>query len=220
MPGRADDRLPIRHVAIYGTSGSGKTLFARALLRHLRGHHATWYWDPDDSHAAPRSADTPSRFLRLLAAGKGGAMTGRATPALFAFWCAGVWEVIGADRPCVAVVEELGQVTTPGRAPPEWHQLVTRGRKYALQLVTIAQRPQEADKTILGNRGTLAVGYLDRRQDRELAARELDIDEPELARLAQLNTARPSCRHLWVRDQGAPARIVAVPVSGQKPRAL
>ena len=220
VPGAADDRLPIEHVAIYGTSGSGKTLLTRALVRALPGRLPVWYWDPDNSHQAKRIASTPSEFLRVLNAGQGGALTGRATPALFAFWCLGVWAVADANRPCVAVVEELGQVTTPAKAPPEWHQLVTRGRKYGLRLVTIAQRPQEADKTILGNRRILAVGALDRRADRALAAGELDLAEPDLAQLAALNTQRPAFRHLWVRDGGKPAQLVAVPVSGARPRGL
>lgn len=221
MIGRADDRLPTEHIAIYGATGSGKTLATKALLRALPKSKPVYFWDPDNSHRAHFTAATPSDWIRLIAQRKGGAFVPeKATPEYFGFWCTSIWEVIGADTPCAAVVEELGQVTNAAKAPRQWHQLVTRGRKYALQLIVVAQRPQEADKTILSNKAVLITGYLDRLADCKLIASELMVSPDVVANLGALNAGDASNRHLLARQSGQDARPLKISFKHARPLRL
>lgn len=53
-------------------------------------------------------------------------------------------------KTCV-VVEELASVTTCGKAPTEWGDLVRMGLKRNMWLYAVTQRPVEIDKTTVGN---------------------------------------------------------------------
>jgi hypothetical protein len=54
-------------------------------------------------------------------------------------------------RPCVIVVEELAEVTSPGKAPTAWGELLRWARKLGSTVYGITQRPAESDKTLLGS---------------------------------------------------------------------
>lgn len=69
----------------------------------------------------------------------------------FDFWagCALYWgKYFGG---CVAIAEELADVTTSSKAPGNWGILLRRGLKRSVSIIAISQRWAEADKTALGN---------------------------------------------------------------------
>ena len=76
---------------------------------------------------------------------------------------------------CTLVVEEIADVTTPSMAPPKWAQVVRRGRKRAIKIVAVTQRPANADKVILTQATTIRTGLLGRDADRKGIANELNI---------------------------------------------
>ncbi len=79
------------------------------------------------------------------------------------------------NYPICFVVDELAGVTSPSKAGEFWHAVVSRGRKYGVSVFAGSQRPQEIDKTLLGNRSMFWCGSLEREKDREYVSRETDI---------------------------------------------
>ena len=79
---------------------------------------------------------------------------------------------------CAAVVEELASVTHTGKAPQWWGRLLREGRGEPLHVDIFAttQRPQECDKTILGNVTRICTFRLKRYRDRQLMADEMSLD--------------------------------------------
>lgn len=83
----------------------------------------------------------------------------------------------------VTMVEELAWITSPGKAPAGWHELVTGGLKFGADLVAITQRPSESDKTALSQATLIRCFQLDRPSDRKYMAAELDVDVARVAAL-------------------------------------
>lgn len=189
MAGKADDRLPARHILITGGTGSGKTMWVKRCSS-IQETRIQLLWDPDASHNA-RHITRPRAYLRAVRDGLRSGLKMRlglstvATELNFQYWCAIVWAACCCSRPIVAVIEELAEVTGPGKARGNWQTLLNRGRKYAVQIVAISQRPQEIDKTTLTQCSTKVTGTLDRDVDRVLMARELSVDP---ARIVALRT--------------------------------
>jgi len=96
-------------------------------------------------------------------------------PANFARWCEAVMALADARRPTSAVVDELGGVTSASKAPEHWHNVISLGRKYGLRVRAGAQRAPEIDKTLIGNKSGLWIGYQSRKADAEYLAKETDI---------------------------------------------
>lgn len=101
----------------------------------------------------------------------------------FALWC----KCVFAWANCVAVAEEIADVTSPAKAPPAWGRLIRRGRKYGIEIWAVTQRPAEADKTILSNAAVLRTGALGRMADRKAIAAEMDIPVGEIGALVPLD---------------------------------
>ncbi len=81
------------------------------------------------------------------------------------------------------IVEELAWVTSPGKAPAGWHELVTGGMKFGADMVAITQRPSESDKTALSQATLIRCFQLDRPSERKYMAAELDVDVARVAAL-------------------------------------
>ena len=113
------------------------------------------------------------------------AYTGPVTREHFATFCAIAWAWLRA-RPGTLVVEELADVTSPGKAPTEWGEIVRKGRHTGAQVYALTQRPAESDKTILGNAALIHAGLCSSERDRVYIARCLDVPEGEVRALRQL----------------------------------
>lgn len=104
------------------------------------------------------------------------------TPVEFDRFCrlAWVWIRLNALRgnQCTLVVEELADVTPPAKAPPAWGEIVRKAQRFGPAVFALTQRPQESDKTIMGNATTIRVHAMSRANDRRLMAAELDVPQP------------------------------------------
>lgn len=96
------------------------------------------------------------------------------------------WVWMRAHKGGVLVVEELADVTAPGKAPPEWGEIARKHRHHEGAVYALTQRPAESDKTILGNATVLHVGRLNMASDREYCARCLDVPLDQVDSLADL----------------------------------
>jgi hypothetical protein len=85
--------------------------------------------------------------------------------------------------PCAVVVDELADVTSPGKAPKYWGMLIRKGRSRSINRYACTQRPAESDKTSIGNADELITFHMKRINDRKAMALEMDIDVALITRL-------------------------------------
>ena len=148
-------------VIISGASRSGKTAYVRQAVR---AEKRVIVWDIEAQWCelpGYRKITTRSELFRAVA-GAGPAriayVSGDADlKADFDFWasCVMLW---GRYRGgCVAIAEELADVSTPAKAPADWGILLRRGLKRGISIFAISQRWAEADKTAIGNASEFVV---------------------------------------------------------------
>lgn len=152
-----DGRLSI----ISGASRSGKTAFVRQAVRAER---RVIVWDIEAQWCElPGYRKITTRSELFKAVGRAGSarlafVSGSGDlKSDFDFWaaCVMVW---GRYRGgCVAIAEELADVSTPAKAPAEWGMLLRRGLKRGISIYAISQRWAEADKTAIGNASEFVV---------------------------------------------------------------
>lgn len=92
----------------------------------------------------------------------------------------------GTISPCVVVVEELADVTRPGKAPKGWGDLVRQGLGFGISIYAVTQRPSESDKTVLGNATFIRTHYLMRHEDRVSVSRHMGVKPEEIEKLKPL----------------------------------
>jgi hypothetical protein len=174
--------------AVCGGSGSGKSSYVKAELKRLKPSRLI-IWDPVDEYGEVANVrvttcrdlvDILSRYphgalkIRFVAEGQKN----------FEFWakCAFAW------TNAAVVAEETADVTSPSKAPPNWGQLIRRGRARGLApIFALTQRPAESDKTALGNATIIRCGRLSRAADRKMMAAEMDISPSVVAKLLPLD---------------------------------
>ena len=87
----------------------------------------------------------------------------------------------------VLVVEELSDVTSPGKAPPAWGEIGRKHRHVGAEVYALSQRPAESDKTIVGNAAIIHCGPMAFADDRKYMARCLDVDVERVTALERLH---------------------------------
>lgn len=150
-----------RLVIVSGASRSGKTAWVRRQVEKLPrvivwDIEAQWC-DLRGFHKLTTRAELfdevqSDRPARLAYVAPGGDLRDE-----FNFWsaCVMLW---GRYRGgCIAVAEELADVSTPAKAPQEWGILLRRGLKRGISIYAISQRWAEADKTAIGNASEFVV---------------------------------------------------------------
>lgn len=171
--------LKAEHIYICGDTGTGKSSTIKPIVKAAK---RVLIWDPDGEYAeeaAVVTVDTPSALVDAL-------RSKRATnakiafhaddPKLFSLWC----DCVFTWGNCVAVAEEIADVTGTGKAAPSWGRLIRRGRKYGIKIIAVTQRPAEADKTVLANAAVIRVYALGRATDRDAVAKELSLPADKL----------------------------------------
>lgn len=150
-----------RLIIVSGASRSGKTAWTRKQAAKARrvlvwDIEAQWCELPGfrkiTSRAELFEAIQSSKPARLAYVSSGSDIRDE-----FNFWaaCVMLW---GRYRgPCVAIAEELADVSTPAKAPQEWGVLLRRGLKRGITIYAISQRWAEADKTAIGNASEFVV---------------------------------------------------------------
>jgi len=169
-----------------GSSGSGKSYRVKSKIAKAK---RLIIFDPDDEYgevASIQTVKTAQALLNLVKRyPKGGLRVRFVANGVPAF---NVWaKTVFAWGNCVCVAEEIAGVTSPGKAPQGWHTLVSRGRKRAITIYAVTQRPSESDKTILGNLSKIWVGRMARAKDRKYMAAELDVHVDDITELAKLD---------------------------------
>lgn len=111
--------------------------------------------------------------------------TRRVVP-LFPIFCQLAWVWMRCKRARVLVVEELADVTSPGKAPAAWGDIVRKGRHEGGSIYALTQRPTESDKTIAGNADVIHTGRLSFPGDRKTLAEYLDVPVADITALPSL----------------------------------
>ncbi len=75
------------------------------------------------------------------------------------------------------VVEELADVTPPGKAPDAWGEIIRKSLRFGTRIFAVTQSTAESDKTSVRNATVLHCHALARDTDRRDMARELDVDQ-------------------------------------------
>lgn len=150
-----------RLVIVSGASRSGKTAWVRRQVEKLP---RVIVWDIEAQWCELRGfrkVATRAELFDLIQHDKPGRLAyvagGDDLRDEFNFWaaCVMLW---GRYRGgCVAVAEELADVSTPAKAPQEWGILLRRGLKRGISIYAISQRWAEADKTAIGNASEFVV---------------------------------------------------------------
>lgn len=178
--------------AVAGTSRFGKTGWTkqqikdapRLLIWDIRGE----YIGPDEfGWPGCERVDSIPQLARRLRETR----TGKARIAYFGnigdfnAWAelAYTW---GQCWPAVIVGEEIADVTSPGKAPDGWGQLIRKGLYYGNHIFAITQRPAESDKTVWGNASLIHCHACVMDTDAEYMARKLGCSADELMHLEKL----------------------------------
>lgn len=149
-----------RLVVVSGASRSGKTKW---VADQVRGQKRVIVWDIEAQWCELSGYRKITTRAELFAAVQSGGpaklayVAGGDIKAEFNFWaaCVMLW---GRYRGgCVAIAEELADVSSVAKAPQDWGVLLRRGLKRGITIYAISQRWAEADKTAIGNASTFAM---------------------------------------------------------------
>lgn len=187
MPPGTKGQANIR--AYLGGSGTGKTLSVRQYVAKRKPARLL-VWDAvgelgDTLPLCPTLRElveqTTGRAWRLRYVPRG---TPRELERQFEVFCLIAWRAVG----CVVWVEELSQVTTPGRAGVSWRKLTTAGRHQEITVIGTAQRPAQVDKDFLGNCTSIrTTGGFRYAADSDTVAKVLRIPQSEVDELRPLH---------------------------------
>lgn len=186
-------------VFVVGSRGAGKTAWTRrqvAGARRLLVWDAVKEWSRDRLVAPAGTLEELGRLVLEDIRRPGEFRVGYVGPlfrldahgrrvSYFPTFCAIAWPWM-RRRPGTLVVEELADVTNPGKAPPGWGEIVREGRHSGSNVYALTQRPAESDKTIAGNADVIHCGRLSFPRDRRSMAEYLDVPAADITRLASL----------------------------------
>lgn len=175
-------------VVVTGATRSGKTSWVaqqvatapRLLVWDSAGDwHLKYNCEKITTPAELRARLTPPAKLERLA------YVRPVTPAEFDFFCRLAWVWVRAARGAL-VIEELADVTHPGKAPVAWGEIIRKGLRYGPTIYALTQRPSESDKTALGNSTRIHSHRMNFPADRAYLAGCLGVPVAEVERLAPL----------------------------------
>lgn len=184
-----------RLVIVSGASRSGKTAWVRKQAARLP---RVIVWDIEAQWCELpgfRKVTTRADLFAAVQSGKPARLayvsSGADIRDEFNFWaaCVMLW---GRYRGgCVAIAEELADVSTPAKAPQEWGILLRRGLKRGISIYAISQRWAEADKTAIGNASEFVV-FRAAGDDVQYIARKARLPLEQVEALAPLEFIRVS----------------------------
>lgn len=116
----------------------------------------------------------------------------------FEIFCRLAWVWIKAKKKRVLVVEELADMTNPGKAPQWWGEILRKGRDpHQALVIGLTQRASESDSTIAGNCTVIHAGYQSFPRDRKTIAEYCDVALEEIRNLGALDFVE---RHMRTRE--------------------
>lgn len=189
MPAQIEQRPDGEIITVTGCSGSGKTIWSmRRAAPASRLLVADWHmqWQTHGCTPVKTIADL-ARTCSTREPGHYAYVGGLST---FEPFCrvALCWAKLAR---CCIVVEELADVTSPGKAPEAWGNLVRWIRKLGCTLIVVTQRPQESDKTSLNNSQRIICHACNGEDDARYMAKALGVP---MAMVQSLNY--PRCEHI------------------------
>lgn len=170
---------------MFGASGSGKSLYTKALVRDEK---RLIVFDSMDEYSGMGKVRTAKDLL--AAVGKPSfrvafvpAARDDQRIAAFAFVC----NLAFALGDCCLVIEELRFVTKPSWAPMEWARITAQGRHKRLRVRGTSQRPASVDKDFVGNCTRVRSGRLAYPDDARAVSRVMLVPEADLLALRPLD---------------------------------
>lgn len=187
---RVEHRPDGRLVGVVGSSRQGKTAWT---AREVDASRRLLVWDYKGEWFVKYRCRRVTTFDELSRCVLPGAkperiafcMRRRMDKAAFETFCRLAWVWINSGEGDL-VVEETSSVTSPGKAPGAWGDILRMGLGYGANIYALAQRPAESDKTAFGNATVLHCHWLQRRADRQFIAEEMDIDIARVSALKKL----------------------------------
>ncbi|PRE65492.1 hypothetical protein C6P96_08510 [Burkholderia multivorans] len=171
-------------IAVMGASGSGKSAWIKQQLR--AGNPARLLvWDPQEEFGAfGREVTDPTELTKAVREAGDGSYRliyrpGKAFSTYgdkFDLFCSVAYL---SGNACV-VVDELGDVTEPSRAPDGWSVLSRKGRHRGLTVFGAAQRPANIDKDFIGNSSMVHCSRLSYETDIKVMANALGVPVQEV----------------------------------------
>lgn len=172
-------------VVVAGASRSGKTYW---VVHQVARESRLLVWDAKGewSRHGCRAITTPAELRELVAANPPAiervAYARPCTAHEFDFFCRLAWVWVRQARGAL-VVEELADVTHPGKAPTAWGEILRKGLAYGPRIFAVTQRPSESDKTAIGNSSRVHCHRMGRAADARYMAAELRVDVAEVEAL-------------------------------------
>lgn len=165
-------------ILIAGVSRSGKSVF---LKRAIEKRKRAIAWDPKAEYQSQLGFDAyhdRHSFLEALkAAGDGDACIAYTSNSAkdWDFFCDCAFNFNRA-APAALICEELGVVTSSGKAAGHWNRLINQSLAYGPLLIGTIQRGQEVDKTIMNNCSFMHIARHNTDDDAIYIAHKLGID--------------------------------------------
>lgn len=187
---RAGAKAPAKAdiTAVFGATGSGKSLYVRSRIRTARRllifDSMGEYRDEQvrvvtTARALLDAIRTGGREFRLAFVP---ASADKLRAEQFAFVCDLAYSV----KSLMLVVEELRFLTRPSWAPMEWARITSQGRHAHLTVIGTSQRPASVDKDFVGNCTRVRSGRLAYDDDARAVAKVLRVPESDLLALPPL----------------------------------
>lgn len=160
-----------------GRSRSGKTQW---IKQQIKKDKRIIVWDIQGEYSLQKGFVSVESIGALIAKLKvGGALKIAYQPNSlkeFEIFCRCAYNWLRQDV-CTIIIEELADVSSAGKAPDAWGIICRRGLKFGPSIYASTQRPQEADKTILGNTSMVHIHAPNTQADRDYIAKKIGVDE-------------------------------------------
>lgn len=172
--------------AVTGASRSGKSLWT---AQQVAGARRLLVWDLLGEWSTRYRCERVATLQDLAAAMHGpAARLAYHRPGMvgdFATFCRLAWVWVRL-APGALVIEETATVTSPGKAPAEWGDILRMGLRYGVDIYALTQRPAESDKTAFGNASVIHAGRAVTPGDRAMIAQYLDVSIDQVKALKPL----------------------------------
>lgn len=181
--------------AVLGASGSGKSSYVKRLMERAKPRRLIVF-DPENEWSAFGTVTTRVEdvLAGFKAAGQDGAcrvvFVPSPVPEIAVRQFDAVCRIAFHAERLTFIVDELKSVTSPSRSPVGWGMLTGRGRKRAIVMYGLSQRPASIDKDFLGNCNYVRAGRLTYIEDQRAVARVLGVKEADIGALPDLGWIR------------------------------
>lgn len=189
-------------IYVTGSMGSGKTTWVR---QQVKAAPRLLVWDGKGIDWGARERCAVVESAQELRGHATSATRGRysfrvpVSRANFDVFCRLAW-IWGRLAPGVIIIDEIADVTSPGKAPQAWGEIARKVRAFGTSVYVTTQRPQECDKTAQGNATIFHCGRMSDADDQKYVARRLlgGVDVKQVAGLLPLQWIERDVRTLAI----------------------